>query len=121
MKIIVNIIAFIAFIGQFIVFAFSALNQKKPERVLESLYNDFITAASFCSLFVVVIFVIQYNFDFKILKHKMLKSIFLVIVLLGMYIHVRQLLTHKDFIPISCTLLVFDCYCIRKIAMNRYS
>lgn len=115
MKIIVNTIAFIAFIWQFISFTFSTLNQKKPESVIESLYNDFIIAASFCSLFVVVVFVIQYNFNSKILKKKILNCIFLVIVLLGMYIHIIQLLTQKEFIPISCTLLVFDCYSLIKI------
>ena len=70
MKIIINTIAFIAFIMQFISFVFSALNQKKPQSVIESLHNDFVFIASFCSLFVVVIFVVQYNFDFKFLKQK---------------------------------------------------
>ena len=115
MKIIVNTIAFIAFIAQFIPFAFSVLNQKEPECIRDSLYNVFIVIASFCSLFAVVFFVIHYNFDFKILKKTMLNSIILVIVLLGMYIHVIQLMTQTDYIPISCILIAFDCYCLRKV------
>ena len=115
MKIIINTIAFIAFIMQFISFVFSALNQKKPQSVIESLHNDFVFIASFCSLFVVVIFVVQYNFDFKFLKQKFPNCIFLMIVLLGMYIHIVQLLTQKELIPISFTLLVFDFYCKRNI------
>lgn len=118
MKILINTIAFIVFIAQFIFLTFSSLNQKKPESVIESVYNDFVIVASFCSLFVVVIFVIQYNFNFKMLKKKILNCILLVIVILGIYIHVKQLLSQKDIIPISCTLLVFDCYSIRKIVSN---
>ena len=39
MKILINFVAFIAFIAQSIFFEFSALNQKKPEAMMESLYN----------------------------------------------------------------------------------
>jgi len=86
MKILINTVAFIAFIGQFFSFAFSALNQKKPESIIESVYNDFIFFAFLCSLITVVIFVVQYNFDFKLLKKKIPNYIFLVIVSLGIYI-----------------------------------
>lgn len=45
MKILINFVAFIAFIAQSIFFVFSALNQKKPEAMMESLYNYFVFLA----------------------------------------------------------------------------
>ena len=114
MRIIVNEIAIIAFIAQLISFVFSALNQESTENTTESLCHIFIFAASLCSLLVVVIFLLQYNFHFKFLKKRIPCCIFLVIVLLGAFIHVMQLTTRIDFIPISCILLAIDCYIIRK-------
>lgn len=121
MKILINIVAFIAFIGQFFSFVFSALNQKKPESVIESLYNNFIFFAFLCSLITVVIFVVQYNFNFKLLKKKIPNCIFLVIAVLSIYIHVMQLLALTDFLLTSCILLLFDYYIMRKILSNLFS
>lgn len=121
MKILINTVAFIAFIAQFFSFAFSALNQKKPESVTESLYNNFMFSAFLCSLITVAIFVVQYNFNFKLLKKKIPNCIFLVIVLLGIYIHVMQLLALNDFLLTSCILLLFDYYIMRKILSNLFS
>ena len=121
MKILINTVAFIAFIAQFFSFAFSALNQKKPESVIESLYNNFMFSAFLCSLITVAIFVVQYNFNFKLLKKKIPNCIFLVIVVLGIYIHVMQLLALNDFLLTSCILLLFDYYIMRKILSNLFS
>lgn len=121
MKILINIVAFIAFIGQFFSFAFSAINQKKPESAIESVYNYYIFFAFLCSLITVVIFVVEYNFNFKLLKKKIPNYIFLVIVALGIYIAVMQLLALNDFLLTSCILLLFDYYIMRKILSNLFS
>ena len=115
MKILVNIIAIISFVAQLLPFAFGALNQKRPRSIMETLYSDFIIFAYICSLITIVIFVIQYNFDIKSLKKKTINYIFLVVLLGGIYIHVSQLLVLDDFILISCILLLFDFYIMRKI------
>ena len=44
MKILINIVACIAFVGQFFSFVLNALNQKKPECAVESVYDNFIIA-----------------------------------------------------------------------------
>jgi hypothetical protein len=121
MKILINTVAFIAFIGQFFSFAFSAINQKKPESAIESVYNYYIFFAFLCSLITVVIFVVEYNFNFKLLKKKIPNYIFLVIVALGIYIAVMQLLALNDFLLTSCILLLFDYYIMRKILSNLFS
>lgn len=120
MKILINIVAFIAFVGQFFSFVFNALNQKKPECAVESVYDNFIFVAFLCSLITVGIFVVQYNFDFKLLKTKVANSFFLVITVLGIYIHVMQLIVLNDFLLTSCVLLLFDYYIMRKILSNLF-
>ena len=121
MKILINIVAFIAFIGQFFSFAFSALNQKKPESAIESVYNYYIFFAFLCSLITVVIFVVEYNFNFKLLKKKIPNYIFLVIVAVGIYIPIMQLLALNDFLLTSCILVLFDYYIMRKILSILFS
>jgi hypothetical protein len=115
MKLIINTVAFIAFVAQFFSFAFTALNLKKPASTSESLYNDFVLTAYICSLLSVAVFVIQYNFSFKFLRKKTVNIISLGIVALGGYIHFSQLFVLHDFIISSCILLLFDYYIIRKI------
>ena len=121
MKILINIVAFIAFIGQFFSFAFSALNQKKPESAIESVYNYYIFFAFLCSLITVIIFVVEYNFNFKLLKKKIPNYIFLVIVAVGIYIPIMQLLALNDFLLTSCILVLFDYYIMRKILSILFS
>lgn len=121
MKILINIVAFIAFIGQFFSFAFSAINQKKPESAIESVYNYYIFFAFLCSLITVVIFVVEYNFNFKLLKKKIPNYIFLVIVAVGIYIPIMQLLALNDFLLTSCILVLFDYYIMRKILSILFS
>ena len=121
MKILINTVAFIAFIGQFFSVAFSALNQKKPESAIESVYNYYIFFAFLCSLITVVIFVVEYNFNFKLLKKKIPNYIFLVIVAVGIHIPILQLLALNDFLLTSCILLLLDYYIMRKILCNLFS
>ena len=121
MKILINTVAFIAFIGQFFSFAFSALNQKKPENAIDSVYNYYIFFAFLCSLITVVIFVVEYNFNFKLLKKKIPNYIFLVIVAVGIHIPILQLLALNDFLLTSCILLLLDYYIMRKILSNLFS
>lgn len=120
MKIIINIVASIVFIVQFVSFVFNALNLKKPGCTIDSLYNYFVIIAYLCSLFAVIIFAVQYNFKAKYLNNKLLNCIFLIIVMLGTYIHLSQLLLLKDFVLTSCILLLFDIYIIHKILRNLF-
>lgn len=68
MRIFINIIAIIAFIIQSFSFVLNVLIQKKPESTIDSLYSYFVVIASLCSVLVIVLFVLLYNFDFKFLK-----------------------------------------------------
>ena len=120
MRITINIVAVIAFIAQLLPFAFNALNQEKTESTKEALYDNFMFLAYFCSWVSVVIFFILYNFNYKILKNKILNSVFLLIVLLGIYVHLSQIIVQSDFIIISSILLLFDCYVIRKVVGNLF-
>lgn len=120
MKIIINIVTSIVFIVQFVSFVFNALNLKKPECSIDTLYNYFVIIAYLCSLFAVIIFAVQYNFKAKFLNNKLLNIVFLIIIMLGTYIHLSQLLLLKDFVLTSCILLLFDIYIIHKILRNLF-
>ena len=115
MKLLINFFVVIVFIAQFFSFVFSALNQKKPESITESLHNDVYFYAFLCSLMTIAIFAIQYNFNWNLLKKRVTNCIFLVIVLPGIYIHILELLSLNGFMLIACILLLFDYYIIRKI------
>lgn len=118
MRIVINIVAIIAFVMQSISFVLNALIQKKPECTKDSLYSYFVVTAFLCSVLVVVLFVIMYNFDFKFLKNKILNCFICFFVLLGTYIHIWQLFMHNDFVLISFVLLLFDIYIFYKIRGN---
>lgn len=118
MRIFINIIAIIAFIMQSISFVLNVLIQKKPECTIDSLYSYFVVTAFLCSVLVVVLFVILYNFDSMFLKIKILNCFFFLVGLLGTYIHVWQLFMHNDFVLTSFVLLLFDFYVFRKIVGN---
>lgn len=115
MRIIINIVAFVAFIMQSISFVFNALIQKKPECYTETLYSVFLLTAYVCSLLSVWIFVFMYNFNISLLRKKYVFFFLLMIVLLGCYIHLMQLFVIQDFIITSCSMLLFDCYVIAKV------
>lgn len=118
MRIIINIVAIITFIMQSISFVLNALIQKKPECTIDSWYSYFLVVAFLCSILVVVLFVILYNFESKFLRIKILNYFFLLIGLLGTYIHVWQLYMHNDFVLTSLVLLLFDSYVFCRILSN---
>lgn len=114
MRILINIIAFITFVAQFISFVLNALTLRTPECVIDSLYIYFFILAYICSLITINVFVVLYNINF-ILHKKSIRNILISIVILGVYIHIWQLMNLKDFMLISCILLFFDFYIIRNL------
>ena len=69
MKIFINTIAGIAFIGQLIAFIFNGLTLQKLESIVDELFNYALFAGYLCSLLSVAIFVIIYNFNILFLHH----------------------------------------------------
>ena len=120
MKIVINTIAVIVLSVQFFSFAFNALNLKKSESTLESLYNYFNFTALLCSLLSVVIFIAVYNFNSTFLKKRFPNCIMLIIALLGIYVHITQVFVLNDFVLTSCVLLLFDYYIMRNILNNLF-
>lgn len=118
MKIIVNVIASIVFIVQFISFFIIVLNQKAPESTMESLYYYFVLTASLCSICTIAIFGVIYNFNFKTLHKKKTNYIFLVITILGLYIPILQIYLLNDFVLASCVLLILVSYNMLQIMKN---
>lgn len=115
MKIVINIIAAIVLVIQCIAFVLGVLTLRKAEKTTEILLQYFHVVAYICSLLAVVIFFVEYNFNFKILKNNLIIFILLTIVLLAMYIHVSQLFVLRDFVLLSCCLLSFDFYIVYHI------
>jgi hypothetical protein len=115
MKILINTVASIAFLAQFISFTFSALNLRKPESTAEAIHNDIVIVAYICSLLSIVIFAVLYNFHFSFLRKTNVNMLFLLIVLIGCYIIFSQLFILQDFYILSCVILLMDYYIIHKI------
>jgi hypothetical protein len=115
MKIFINTIAGIAFIGQLIAFIFNGLTLQKLESIVDELFNYALFAGYLCSLLSVAFFVIIYNFNLCFLRKKMINILFLAIVLLGGYVLISQLFVQHDFILTSCLLLLFDIYIVRRV------
>ena len=115
MKIIVNIIAGIAFIVQFAFSAFSMLTMQKPITINEILYNYMLLVALPCSSIIVLLFLLLYNFNYKFLNNKIINVFFSVIGILALYIHAYQLFVLHDLILISVVLLLIDCYVIIRV------
>ena len=115
MKIVINLIAAIVLVIQCIAFVLGVLTLRKAEKTTEILLQYFHVVAYICSLLAVVIFFVEYNFNFKILKNNLIIFILLTIVLLAMYIHVSQLFVLRDFVLVSCCLLSFDFYIVYHI------
>lgn len=115
MKLLINIIAFIAFIIQFVFSVFNVLIMKKPETLNDTLYNDFIFISFLCSNIVVFVFFLLYNFKYKFLKNIVMNIVFLIIVILAAYIHIYQLFVLNDMIFTSCVLLLVDSYVVYSI------
>lgn len=121
MRIFINIIAIIAFVIQSFSFVLNVLIQKKPESTIDSLYSYFVVIASLCSVLVIVLFILLYNFDFKFLKTKILNCFFCIVGFLGTYIHIWQLFIHNDFVLTSFVLLIFDIYIFCKILSSFFN
>ena len=115
MKIIVNIIAGIAFIVQFAFSAFSMLTMQKPITINEIFYNNMLLVALPCSSIIVLLFLLLYNFNYKFLNNKIINVFFSVIGILALYIHAYQLFVLHDLILISVVLLLIDCYVIIRV------
>jgi hypothetical protein len=115
MKIIVNIIAGIAFIVQFAFSAFSMLTMQKPITINEIFYNNMLLVALPCSSIIVLLFLLLYNFNYKFLNNKIINVFFFVIGILALYIHAYQLFVLHDLILISVVLLLIDCYVIIRV------
>lgn len=115
MKIIVNIIAGIAFIVQFAISAFSMLTMQKPITINEILYNYMLLVALPCSSIIVLLFLLLYNFNYKFLNNKIINVFFFVIGILALYIHAYQLFVLHDLILISVVLLLIDCFVIIRV------
>ena len=115
MKIIVNMIAGIAFIVQFAFSAFSMLSMQKPITINEILYNYMLLVALPCSSIIVLLFLLLYNFNYKFLNNKIINVFFFVIGILALYIHAYQLFVLHDLILISVVLLLIDCYVIIRV------
>jgi len=115
MKIIVNMIAGIAFIVQFAFSAFSMLSMQKPITINEIFYNNMLLVALPCSSIIVLLFLLLYNFNYKFLNNKIINVFFFVIGILALYIHAYQLFVLHDLILISVVLLLIDCYVIIRV------
>jgi hypothetical protein len=115
MKIIVNMIAGIAFIVQFAFSAFSMLTMQKPITINEIFYNNMLLVALPCSSIIVLLFLLLYNFNYKFLNNKIINVFFSVIGILALYIHAYQLFVLHDLILISVVLLLIDCYVIIRV------
>lgn len=110
MKCIINLVVSIATIFQFFASVFNMLNMKKPETIEDSLYNDFVLIGCFCSFIIGLIFILTYNFKYKILDSKKINVSFLIIVLFAFYIHIYQLFIQKDLMLVSGILLLVDIF-----------
>ena len=115
MKIIVNMIAGIAFIVQFAFSAFSMLSMQKPITINEIFYNNMLLVALPCSSIIVLLFLLLYNFNYKFLNNKIINVFSFVIGILALYIHAYQLFVLHDLILISVVLLLIDCYVIIRV------
>ena len=110
MKILINSIVAIAFLMQFIAFVFGALTCKRADDGMGAVLQIVHFVAYICSLLVVIIFGVVFNFRIKSLNNSFLIYLMLVVVLLAAYIHVSQIVYMNDFILVSCILLIVDLY-----------
>lgn len=118
MKTFINTIAVIAFIIQSLSSVLNVLCMKKPEDDIAVLWDSFAILLYSCSDITVLVFILYYNFDFKILRNKMLNFLVILIVMLAGYIHVWQLIVLRDFIITSCILVLFDICIASKSIQN---
>lgn len=80
MRLIINILVSIATIFQFLVSCINVLKMKKPETLGDSFYNYFVLIGCFCSFIVGILFVVTYNFRYKLLDSKIINLFLLLII-----------------------------------------
>ena len=110
MRLIINISVSIATIFQFLVSCINVLNMKKPETLGGSFNNYFVLIGCFCSFIVGILFVVTYNFRYKLLDSKIINLFFLLIVLFASYVHIYQLFIQKDLVLVSSILILADIF-----------
>ena len=118
MKTFINIIALIAFIIQSLSSVLNVLCMKRPETDMAVLWNYFVILLYSCSDIIVLVFILNYNYNFKILKLIVLNYLVILIVMLAGYIHVWQIIVLRDFILTSCVLVLLDIYIANKNIQN---
>lgn len=118
MKKFVNTVAIIAFIIQSVAFVLNIFCMKKPEDNIAILWNYFAILLYLCSDIIVLVFILYYNYDFKMLKNKVLNFLIILTVMLAGYIHIWQIIVLRDFILTSCILVLFDIYIANKNIQN---
>lgn len=111
MKIFINSIAVFALTMQAVYVLLSGLSLKKPEGIMDSIYNYYVLAALVCSLLSLVIFIILYNYSSLPLK-KWHLCILGIIILLGAHVYIFEF-SKETYI--SCISLTCDLYVIYKI------
>lgn len=112
MKILINTIVAIAFLMQLVAFVFGALICKRADDGMGTILQFVHFVAYICSLLVVIIFGVIFNYRIKSLNNSFLIYLMLVVALLAAYIHVLQIVYMNDFILVSCILLMVDLYLI---------
>lgn len=112
MKILINTIVAIAFLMQLVAFVFGALICKRVDDGMGTILQFVHFVAYICSLLVVIIFGVIFNYRIKSLNNSFLIYLMLVVALLAAYIHVLQIVYMNDFILVSCILLMVDLYLI---------
>lgn len=115
MKMIINLIASITFLFQFVFAIFNILNMRRPGTLLETLHNDFVFFSCLCSFSVVPIFALLFNFKYKYLNKTFINILFIIITIVAAYAHICQIFILKDLILVACILLSFDFYIAFKL------
>lgn len=118
MRTFINTVAAIAFIIQTLSFVLNIFFMKKPENDMAVLWNYFAILLYSCSDIIVLVFILYYNYNFKILKNKVLNSLVILVAMLAGYIHVWQIIVLRDFILTSCILVMLDIYIANKNIQN---
>lgn len=118
MKTFINTVAVIAFAIQSVSFVLNIFCMKKPEDDMAFLWDYFAILLYSCSCLIVLVFILYYNYNFKIIKNKVLNSLVILVVMLAGYIHVWQIIVLRDFVLTSCILVLFDVYIANKNIQN---
>ena len=114
MRMIINIIAIIALAIQSFSFMVNIFCMKKPDDYLNAMWNYFSIFNYLCSVIVPFIFILYYNFNFKLFHYKFFNAIILLIVLFAGCVYLYQIAILRDFILTSFILILFSIYIAKK-------